>query len=425
VTIDAVAFGGDGIARLDGKVIFVPDTVPEEQVRITLIENKGRFARGKVLKRLRLAPYLQQSPCPYSKRCGGCQWLEVPYTHQLAWKQSFIVAAMQRIARWEVPVDFQVLASPEQKAYRNRIKVRLRSHEDGRLELGYYAKGSHELVAIESCWIAASPINEALRRLAQLRLQPQLRTSTYELELQHLAGDRVTAILLSPLAAEFRRSMIDAAAGDPWLREHILWPDTTDAPHLLEEDHGLAYRTFAGQFQQVNLAANRQLRTWVREKVLAAGARRILDVFCGSGNFSLQLAKEGREVWGIEVADVAITCAQENVRSNQLQKAHYAQGFAHQILDRFPELSQGVDCIIVDPPRKGMAEALAPLLQIPAPLLIYISCDPNTLARDLKELMAAGYQVEEGMGVDFFPHSYHVETVLLLKLGVCAKESLS
>ena len=415
VKIESVAFGGEGIARHDGKVIFVADTLPGEEVKVALVEDKERFARGEVRERLQAPPYAVPSLCPYSARCGGCQWLEAPYDQQLIWKTEFIASALQRIAKLEVPADLRVQASPGAGAYRNRIKIKLLHRSDGSLVPGYFAQGRHDHVAIKACWIAADPLNKALSTIARLNLGPSPMERIYEVELQHLADGLVTATVVSEGAHAFHRQLRAAvsALADPSL--HVSAGE--EAPRLLEEEKGLRYLTYAGQFQQVNLAGNRLLRNWVRERLLGLGVRRVLDLYCGSGNLSLALVAAGVQVWGLEVSDMAIACAQANLAANQLsaEKGLYVRGTAEQLPALFPSLE--VDAVIVDPPRKGMAEALPHLLALAPVHLIYISCDPNTLARDLKILCAAGYQIEACLGFDFFPQTYHVETVVALRLG--------
>ncbi len=418
VTIDAVAFGGDGIARQDGKVIFVADSIPGEVLKVTLIEDKERFARGEVSERLQPAPYAKPSPCPYASRCGGCQWLEVPAEQQLMWKKEFIASALQRIGKLEVPADLTVTASPAAGGYRNRIKIRLLYRKDGRLIPGYFAKGRHEHVAIDACWIAASPLNQVLTVLASLSLAAPFAERLYEVELQHLADDLVTLAVVSEDSGALRKKLKAAltAAGEKSI--HVVIPEESDAARLLEEDRGLRYFTYAGQFQQVNLAGNRLLRSWVQNRLLNLGVKTVLDLYCGSGNLSLGLAAAGVKIWGLEVSGAAIACAQENLAANDVKGAMYVRGTADQLPELFPNLA--VDAVIVDPPRKGMAEALPHVLALGAPHIIYISCDPNTLARDLKLLAAEGYQIETCLGFDFFPQTYHVETAVALKKRAAA-----
>ncbi len=419
VTIEAVAFGGDGLARHDGKVIFVPDAIPEESLEIEILKDHGRFAHGRRLRTLQPAPYSQENPCPYAELCGGCQWLHVPYERQLAWKKSFIAAAFQKFAKVEWPSSWPIVAAPQTAGYRNRIKIKLQHLPSGSFRWGYYAKGSHTLVPIKHCWIAADPINKVLQAFSELNCKAPQQGALYELELQHLPGtdDQVTAAFLPPAPDSFIDRLREASAQHPILGKRLIWSKANDPARIFEEDRNLTYHTHAGQFQQVNREANHYLRAWIERKALALGAERIVDLFCGSGNLSLGLAQAGSQVWGLEVGEAAIAAAAQNVSVNELDTAQYACGLAHHLHAIYPDLKgQSIDLVLVDPPRKGMAEALESVLSLKAPHLIYVSCDPNTLARDLRTILEAGYTLKDGLGLDFFPHSYHVETVVHLSL---------
>ncbi len=417
LTIEAVAFGGDGLARHEGKVYFVPNTLPEQRVAVEVLKDHGRFAHARCVEILAPAPYQLSSSCTYSEQCGGCQWLEVPYERQLAWKKSFIAAALQKFAQIEIPTDWPMIAAPQKEAYRNRIKLKLHHRPDGSFLWGYYAKGSHDLVPISRCAIASDAINEVLLALGELRLPAPKQGALYEMELQHLPGtnDKVTACFLPAASDALMERFQEVSSQHPILSQRLVWSKASDGPRCFEIDRDLNYYTHAGQFQQVNREGNHFLRQWVERQALVLGAQKIVDLFCGSGNLSLSLARNGANVWGLEVGETAIAAAQVNLEVNDLPETRYACGLAHQIFEVFPELRKtSIDLLIVDPPRKGMAEAIPKVLELNAKHLIYVSCDPNTLARDLKALLAGGYRLVEGMGLDFFPHSYHVETVVRL-----------
>jgi 23S rRNA (uracil1939-C5)-methyltransferase len=420
LTIEAVAFGGDGLARQEGKVFFVPDTLPEQIVQVEVLKDHGRFAHARRLHTQQPASYQTPSACAFSDRCGGCQWLEVPYERQIAWKKSFIAAAFQKFAQVELPQDWPFLSAPEKFAYRNRIKLKFQHKSDGSFTWGYYAKGSHDLVPISYCAIANSSINKILEALSVIRVPAPKQGALYELELQHLPGsqDKVTACFLPAAPDSFMDQLAQASQSHPVLSQKLIWSKSSDPSRCFEVDRDLTYVTHAGQFQQINREANHYLRLWVERQALALEAHKVVDLFCGSGNLSLGLVSQGCQVWGLEVGETAIAAAQVNLAVNELSGARYGCGMAHEMFEIFPELNSTlIDLLIVDPPRKGMAEAIPAILRLEPKHLIYVSCDPNTLARDIKSLVAAGYQLEEVMGLDFFPHSYHVETVARLSLS--------
>jgi 23S rRNA (uracil1939-C5)-methyltransferase len=411
LTLDSVAFGGDALTRREGKVYFVADALPGETVRVEIYQEKERFARARVQERLIAPDYAVPAPCPYADRCGGCQWQRVPYSMQKEWKAGFIADAFQRIGG--IPggsYPFHMHGSAETLHYRNRIEVKWLVQANGSVCIGYFAKSSHDLIPVERCWIADERINSVLQHCLKLKFPKRDRSFQCSLEFQVIADDRV---LLSghDVPAAFWKDLHEAVQMESELKNHLIIASSDF--FLLEEWEGLRFHTRAGQFQQVNLPANRFLRGWVRDFARKHGVHHVVDLYCGSGNLSLALAHEGIQVFGVEAYAPSIEAALFNSKVNGLN-ARYAAGDAQDIRKLFPTLPK-IDLLIVDPPRRGMAEAVEPVLQLNAERIIYVSCDPNTLARDLKIMLTAGYQLDEVLGLDFFPQSYHVETVAVLK----------
>lgn len=382
-------------------MIFIEGAVPGEQVRIVLKENKKNFAKAQVVERLAPAPDQVESFCPVFLRCGGCDWQHVPYEKQLRWKAGFIESALRKISGIQQTVT--VVPSQKVRAYRNRIRLKADINPRGRLSLGYFAKGSHDRVVVKACPIADAPIDRAMAALIQKEWPEPWRG---DLEIQVLADQSCLLQFVPPLPPLAEKALDEGIS--PTLAQKA-----REGFYRLEEDGGLQYWTQGGQFQQVNLEGNRWLRTWVKECIEAIDARTVVDLFCGSGNFSLGL--KGRRVWGLEISEKAIVTANENVRVNERPDAVYRAGPANEIRSIFPDLPAKIDCVITDPPRQGMADSLRDLIALNAEHILSISCDPNTFARDLKGLMEAGYELKEIFGIDFFPHTYHVETVAHLQ----------
>jgi 23S rRNA (uracil1939-C5)-methyltransferase len=412
LTLDSVAFGGDALTRRDGKVFFVADALPGETVMVEVEQDKERFAKARVVERVTPPDYAIPAPCSFAERCGGCQWQRVPYEKQKDWKAGFIQDALQRIGG--IPAGsypFLMQGSPQTLHYRNRIEVKWQLETDGAVQLGYFAKASHDLVAIDHCWIADPRINGVLERCLHLRFPARERIFQTSLEFQVIADGRVL-VSGQDLPEGFWQDFRNAVSADEELQSQLVLDDQGFV--LLEEWENLRFHTRAGQFQQVNLPANRFLRSWVRTFARQHHVRTAVDLYCGSGNLSLPLAREGMTIYGVEAYAPSIAAAVHNAEQNGLPSANYAAGDAQEIRQLFPDLPP-LDLLIVDPPRRGMAEAVAPVLELNAERVIYVSCDPNTLARDLKTMLTGAYVLEEVMGLDFFPQSYHVETVCVLK----------
>lgn len=402
-----MAFGGDGIARHDGKVYFVEHAVPGETVEAEILQDKKRFARARTSRTLEAAPDAIPGFCPVFGSCGGCDWQHVPYAKQLEWKASFIKSALFKNARIEWPGDIQVLPSEDIQNYRNRIKLKARMNPQRRLEFGYFAKGSHNPIFIESCPIADAQINAFLNALKALRFATAYSWQG-DMEVQALAnGQRLVHFhpdfpseALAQLRASFAKDVIES--------QGFL---------ALEVHDGIQYATQAGQFQQVNIKGNRTLRSWIRKKIEAMGARTVLDLFCGSGNLSMQLLEnESLKVWGLELSDQAIETAQHNLERNGFKQGRYKSGPVSELHQIFNDLPETLDCIITDPPRQGMDDSLDEVLKLRPRNILSVSCDPNTFARDLKGILDRGYVLKEIFGMDFFPHTYHIETIAFLTL---------
>lgn len=454
VEVSAMAFGGKGLARVAGKVYFVPDAVPGDLVKIEVVNDSGRYAEARITDFVRKSPLRGPSICPYSDRCGGCLWQGIPYEQQLAWKRSFVETALGRIGRVEAELDVPISGSCQVQSYRNRIFLRGVFQKDGRVVFGYFRRGSRELVQISRCAIADETINEFLVKVKSScfsRSQKVPLDTPFRMEIQRVyrhqgqtAGVVVTVYPPDPSCRELDdlviglRSVPDivwvglvAAAvrkgsADPGLSEPPLVEFERDLIHLQDglstdwrNEDGfqgqITYLTRPGQFQQVNVNHNRMVRSLVRELVEGYAPERVLDLFCGSGNLSLDLCREGRYVEGVEFSATAIATARENVRINQLTGVVYIAGDTEKHLWKCAKKGEKFDVVIADPPREGMYKALIPIQKIAPRAIIYVSCDPATLARDVGALIRGGYRLRFLRAFDFFPNTWHVESIAVLE----------
>ncbi len=431
VEVTAVAFGGKGIGRVEGKVFFVADAVPGDVVDIEVTGDSGRYADAKITRFATPSPLRGKSPCAFSDRCGGCQWHGIPYDQQLAWKRQFVETALGRIGKVEASVSVAISGSSETLEYRNRIFVRGVFASDGGVTFGYFRRGSRDLVPIDRCAIAAATINRVLARLGGVKFPrpASLRTATpYRMELQEIppqpdalgqtTGEPQVVITVYPPSPDCRD--LDAFVEGLQQTEGVFWAglikDLKTAPLVaFDEDGPLRYHTRPGQFQQVNVGHNRMVRSLVHKLVEGYNPARILDLFCGSGNLSLGLCRPDRYVEGIEFSETAIATARENVRINKVTNALYLSGSSEKHLWKCAKKGEQFDVVIADPPREGMFKDLIPLQKIGAKAIIYVSCDPATLARDLGALIRGGYQLKSVRTFDFFPNTWHVETVAVLE----------
>jgi 23S rRNA (uracil1939-C5)-methyltransferase len=371
MTLTGMAPTGEAIGRYGagqdrGMVVFVPFGLPGEEVRVRLVERKHSFARGEIVEQLVDAPARVTPICPYFGRCGGCDWQHIAYAEQLRIKTAIVAEQLVRFAKLPEPPVLPCIGSPAAYEYRNH--ARLQAAAGG--GLGYRAARSHTIVPVTDCPILEAP----LRR-----------------ELAALAGQADT----SPLVGEVELRS--------W-EELITVGDFT-------------YRTRAGAFFQANTAVAQLLVESVLAALAPHGGGHVLDLYCGVGLFTVPVGQRVAQVVGVESNSTAAGDAVHNIAAAGIGGRIVNQDVAEAL--GTPELTgQAWDAVILDPPRTGVdASALAALMALGSPRLLYISCEPSTLARDLRVLAAGGYRLLWAQPFDMFPQTRHVETLAVLSVA--------
>lgn len=413
-----MAFGGRGIARRDGKVYFVDDAVEGDHVRVRITEDKERYCSAQIVSFIKPSDLRTTPRCQFIEKCGGCQWMGISYDKQLEWKAQFINSALKRIGK--LPDDFAatVRPSPDVLAYRNRVLIRIHIGENGSLRCGYFQRGSRDLVAINRCEIACDAINRIINALPTLDLSSckDIRVRLEIQELPHGSGQVVMTIYPADGSRDATNKFVDLLKALPDVSWAGLVFDLPQAPTLdFDSQFERSFLTIPGQFQQVNVLHNHNLRQYIRDLVNEIQPKRVLDVFCGSGNLSIPLADGKRYVEGVEANKVAIACAKKNAARNNIENTLYIAGDAEKHMWKVSKNHESFDLVILDPPRQGFFKGMVPLKNLNPAHIIYVSCDPSTLARDLGYLTRNDtYVVRSVTGFDFFPNTYHVETVAVL-----------
>ena len=426
LTIEKLVYGGDGLARLPAdergrrKTVFVPFVLEGEQVEAPLVQQKSEFARARVRRVLAPSPARVEPRCPYFLRCGGCHYQHASYEHQLEIKAAILKETLKRIAKLQLETELQVHPSPPWN-YRNRTRMRLHAEP---FALGYYRFGSHSLLPVEECPISSPQINRGIAALWQLGRAGKIPEAIGEIEFFANAED--TQLLLQLYLVD---GLAPAALQEFYAALHNVLPEmagltcfstepAATAPRtesLPQLSHGAAeltyhiadhdYRVSAGAFFQVNRYLTEEL---VRIVTHGSSGRTALDLYAGVGLFAVPLARSFERVVAVESSQISHSDLQYNPPQNV--KAVHAT--TEQYLQRSINTP---DLVVVDPPRGGLGEAVAQaLVRLQAPRLTYVSCDPATLARDLRVLSAAGYVIEQAHLVDLFPQTFHLESVLHL-----------
>jgi len=426
LNIEKLIYGGDGLARLPagspgskdvgrGKAVFVPFVLAGEKIEAALTEEKPGFARAKVATILEPSPHRVPPPCPHFSRCGGCHYQHASYEHQLEIKKEILRENLRRIAKLELQCEIQLHPSPPWN-YRNRSRLQVRTQPH--FAAGYFKFSSHELLPVEECPISSPLINRGISALWQAGRAGKAVEGVREVEFFANADD--TRLLLELLCApEARRAAVRAwaeelSAAMPEIAGVVAFREpqkgvqeplvAVGASELTYQTKTAAYRVSAGAFFQTNRFLTDEL-----VNIVTAGrsGELALDLYAGVGLFSTALACNVRHVISVESSQTAASDLQYNLPVN----GKAAQSTAEQYLPKAPK----PDLVVVDPPRSGLGDPVARALSSAGALrVIYVSCDPATLARDMVPLQAAGYRVEEAHLIDLFPQTYHLETVLHL-----------
>jgi 23S rRNA (uracil1939-C5)-methyltransferase len=433
-TIEKWVYGGEGLARIEAddqgrrKAVFVPFVLPGETVEATVIEDRAGFARARFDSIEK--PALARVPpmCQYFFRCGGCQYQHADYGKQLELKRDILVETLQRVAKIQLAIEVQ-LHSAEPYQYRNRTRLKVRSGPE--FAIGYHRFGTNELLPVKECPISSPLIQRGIAAMWEigqesdcegLREVQFFATHDDSKLLVEFYSEHDTAGTLDGFVGKLRRALPEIAGVTvfPWSTSDA---DDERAPLTTIRDgssaqtfgdRSLEYKTEAGTFRvsagsffQTNRFLVDEL---VRTAVADVSGHTALDLYAGTGLFSVPLAKRFDRVIAVESSPFSSA----DLRHNMPPNAKPVQATTEQYLQNVGQKS-GLDFVLLDPPRSGMGERTARMLgQLRVPRLTYVSCDPATLARDVRVLEQYGFRIESAHLVDLFPQTFHMETVLHL-----------
>ncbi len=398
-----MAHGGSALGRHEGKVIFVPYALPGEKATVDILEDKRRFARARLLELHTASPDRVTPPCPFFGECGGCQWQHADYPAQLAFKTDIVRDQLIRLGKFADPPVQDTLASPAPWQYRNHVQFAL----DRLGRLGFRALASRRIVPVDECLLLHPLLDElfvALDLGAEGALPPLKRLS---LRAGTNTGDQM--IIFETVEDEPPQLEVDFPLSCVLLLNDGRIANLIGHNHIVEQVAGRSFRISAGSFFQVNTPQAETLIRLVKEYLSPRGDETLLDGYCGVGTLGLTLADQVAHVIGIESAPTAVE--DFHINAEGIENVAILPGLLEEVL---PGLETPVDLAVVDPPRTGVhADALAALARLAPQRIVYVSCDPATLARDGRTLADAGYKLAIAQPVDMFPQTYHVETVSL------------
>lgn len=441
LNITALGAGGEGIGRIDGYTLFVDGAIPGDVIRMKAIKVKKKYGVGRLVEFIETSKDRVEPICPVAKQCGGCTLQHMSYDAQLAYKQNLIKEALVRIGgleEEEVLIKMESIMGQEVPYYyRNKVQYPVRQTEAG-LQIGFYAKRSHRIIESKRCYIQDTyneTIVEAIREwMIDYRIQGYVEESNTGL-IRHIMIRKSTdqGKFQVVLVSRTRKvPHIDALATVLSQFEHVISfslninPDKTNVvlgsemisifgdTHLKDSIGDIQYNISPLSFFQVNGEQTSKLYNKALEYAALSGNETIYDLYCGIGSISLFLAKKAKKVYGVEIVEAAIEDAKGNAKMNGIKNVEFFAGKAEVVMPKLYK-EQGIvaDLVVVDPPRKGCDETLLEtIVEMSPKRLVYVSCDPSTLARDIKYLKTEGYQLDKVCGCDMFGHTTHVETVL-------------
>ena len=420
LNIERLANDGRGIAFIEGRTWFVSGALAGEEVEARVLGAHGKVVEARTERVFKASEIRRQAPCVYAGKCGGCSVQHLPHEEQLALKQRMLAEQLSRVAGVEPQEWAAPLTGPE-FGYRRRARIAVRwDARAKRLDVGFRAAGSQDIVAIDHCLVLVQALQPIMTRLPAMLRQLGNPKALGHVEL--FSGSAIAVLLrhMAPLNDTDMKVLQDFCI----THNAQLWLQGEGEPQPVDLTRALGYRLETwglklayrpGDFVQVNAGVNEAMVAQAIKWLAPQADERILDLFCGLGNFALPLARQVREVVAVEGVATMVERAEQNAVSNNLHNAAFFQADLSQPLVDAVWAKEGFDAVLLDPPRDGAYEVVRILSGLGAKRLVYVSCNPATLARDTFELMKQGYRLKRAGILDMFPQTAHVEAMALFE----------
>jgi 23S rRNA (uracil1939-C5)-methyltransferase len=442
LTIDDLAFGGEGVGRADGYVVFVPGGVPGDRLRVRLVQARSRFGRGVIEAVEESSPHRVAAPCPYFGRCGGCRWQHIAYDAQLVFKQKQVADVLERVGGLTGFDLRPILGAPELYGYRNKMEFTVAAGAaPGTLAIGLHEADRYDVVLdVERCLLQSDSMNALLDEARRFFAERAL--TAYDQD----SGEGLLRFLMLRHGRETGEAMVNVVTAAPAVSElapivdrlHARVPETSSVvmnvnpkkasvavgveehllggrDHIRERIGGAEFQISANSFFQTNTVQAERLFGLVVDAAGLTGGETVVDLYSGTGAISLLLARRCRWVYGVELAQAAVDDAARNAAANGIGNCTFVAGEVRFVLPSLIANGITAEVVIADPPRAGFhPRALRAVAALAPARIVYVSCNPSTLARDVGELAHAGYRLEWVQPVDMFPHTPHIEAVARL-----------
>ncbi len=420
--INSLVHGGRGIGRHEGKAVFVPLTAPGDRVDCRVVKSKRRFVEAELCEVVEPSPLRREPPCPFFGSCGGCQWQHLPYQVQTRWKEKIFADLMIRGKLISSDRLKQIVPAPEEWNYRNRVQLKCHFSKDG-LIIGFYQQSSHHVVDVDKCRLVSPEIQRTFNLLRNELPEAPCLDCLQQVDVACGDDGEVRVVFhLLPEGLQQLRTWLQAFA-ERYQLNACVQSNRKKAPDVVYGEADLivkidqpeiALRYGPGGFVQVNSAQNRNMVAAMLDLLALNGTENVLDLFCGMGNFSLPLARRAGRVAGVETHAASIANACVNAAANNIGNVEFHTDDASVIMSRY-RVADVLDLVILDPPRAGCYKLSHEFLKLQPERILYLSCDPATLVRDLTPLVRGGYEVLSGQAFDLFPQTWHIESMTLLR----------
>ena len=437
--IDSLAYGGNGVARLNGFVVFVRRGLPGDKVRAQVTKVKRNHAEALALEIVERGAPRVEAPCVHYPACGGCRFQDLAYEAQIAAKAEQVADALRRIGRLDDPPLEPIVPAEAIFHYRNKLEYSFTQTDEGPA-LGFHKAGRwDEVLDIRKCWLTTelgNAVRDAVRDWAQEEGLEAYDQAEHTGFLRHLVvreakntGQALVQLVTAPGKLDDER-FVAALSRFPAVRS-IHWSvnerpaEVTNLPTMLlwgedaieEQLCGLRFRVRPSAFLQTNTAMAERLYELAHDYAQLTGEENVYDLYCGIGTIGLTLARDALTVWGVEASEESVACALENAELNDISNAAFFAGEVGEVVEDLHGRAGRPDVVVVDPPRAGLSgKALRRIARLEAKRIVYVSCNPTTLAGNVKDLGADwDYRLVRARPVDMFPHTPHIETVALLE----------
>lgn len=386
---------GRGITYIDNKITFIKNTLEDEEVDIKITKSKSKYNEGEVTKYYKKSPYRIESLCTYYDKCGGCSLLHTTYEHTIDYKKNKLKEILKKYANLDIEINF--INNPKPLNYRNKISLKIHNNK-----IGYYEEKTHKIISIKSCLLAEESINDFIKDIKYLNIINGNLTirNNYNNELLIIIDtkDKLN------IDIEYLKNKHKIAG--IVVNNKTYYNDT----FLIENINNLLFKVSYDSFFQVNRIMCSKMFDLVKEEITNNDV--VLDLYSGVGTLGINVAKLAKKVYGIEIVENAVINASYNTKINKVDNAYYMLGDVGTTLSK---INDNIDIIIVDPPRAGLDNKTKQyIINSNSKKIIYVSCDPITLARDIKDL-STKYNVTKVTGLDLFSYTYHCESITVLE----------